>query len=367
MKAYIICIILVSFLNIINEKVFLKKNEKIPLGSILLSIMSLFVLCFIAGVRNLNVGTDVNVYVTRLIDVINHSPNIITYLKNSNSDFLFALLVYIGYLSKNISVVLFTIELAVALPIYIYSYYERKNKSFTINILIFLLTMYCISFNLMRQSIAISICILSYLFFNRKNYKKSMLCLIIAIFFHKTSLVFIVALFINFFIKSNMKHKSIFVFLTILLMMFISIFMDNIVALTSYSDYLIRTDLMRNFSLGSILKKVFWVMLGMICLNIGKDTERNHNTTIAVIFAFISLILTITSFRIPGTGRLGYYFNNISHFLLIFEIPKAFKEKREVMFTLLIILTVLWWNMTAVDNDSSKVYPYCSDYVQFLN
>lgn len=367
MKAYIICIILVSFLNIINEKVFLKKSWKISFGSILLSIMSLFILCFIAGARNLNVGTDVNVYVTRLINVINYSSNIITYLKNSNSDFLFALLVYIGYLSKNISVVLFTIELAVALPIYIYSYYERKNKSFTINILIFLLTMYCVSLNLMRQSIAISICILSYSFFSRKNYKKSILCLIIAMLFHKTSLVFIGALFINFFMKSNMKHKSFFVFLTIILMVFMSIFMDNIVSLTSYSDYLIRTDLMRNFSIGSILKKMFWVILGMICLIAGKDTERNSNTTIAVIFAFSSLILTITSFRIPGTGRLGYYFNDIMYFLLIFEIPKAFKEKKEVMFTLLIILTILWWNMTVVDNDSSRVYPYCSDSVQFLN
>ena len=81
----------------------------------------------------------------------------------------------------------------------------------------------------------------------------------------------------------------------------------------------------------------------------------------------ISLILTITSFKIPGTGRLGYYFNNISYFLLIFEIPKAFCQKKEIMIGILIIVSLLWWNMTAVPNDSSQVYPYKSDIVTWLN
>ena len=229
--------------------------------------------------------------------------------------------------------------------------------------------MYCISLNLMRQSIAISICILSYHFFDNKKYKKSIILLIMAFMFHKTALIFIIILFINYIIKSKIKNKIIIISMIILLGLFATIFMDKIVSITSYSEYLNQSNLMRDFSVGSILKKLFWVALGGFCiLSINKQSKiDNKNFIIALIISIISLMLTITSFKIPGTGRLGYYFNDISYFLIIYEISNTFKQRKFVLIVLITLLFGLWWNMTAVKNDSSNVYPYKTSIIKFLN
>ncbi len=364
MKAYIICIIITLILNFFAEKSF-KRNNKI-LGLSFLGI-SLFTLCFIAGVRNLTVGTDVNVYVSRLIHVSNNSIDIFNYLKNSNSDLLFALLIYLGNLSKSAHFVLFLIELAVALPIYIYAYKTKEKNSLSITILIFFLTMYCVSFNLMRQSIAIAICILAYYYFNNKHKNQAYFLVIIASLFHKTALIVIVALFINWMIKSKIKYKSFLMFLTIVCLIFSGLFMDKIVMLTSYSKYLNLSNFMRSFSWGSILKIIFWIVLGILSYNKGVDKEHKQDTLIAIMFAIISLVLTITSFKIPGTGRLGYYFTDLFYFIIIFEIPRSFKQRKTILFFVVSILALLWWKMTAVENDISRVNPYKSDIIKFLN
>ncbi len=364
MKAYIICIIVTLLLNFFAEK-FFKKNHKF-LGLLFMGI-SLFTLCFIAGVRNLTVGTDVNVYVSRLIHVSNNSIDIFNYLKNSNSDLLFALLIYLGNLSKSAHFVLFLIELAVALPIYIYAYKTKEKNSLSITILIFFLTMYCVSFNLMRQSIAIAICILAYYYFNNRQSNKAYILLIVAALFHKTALIFVVTFFINWMIKSRIKYKVFLIFLTIVCLVFAGLFMDKIVMLTSYSKYLNMSNFMRNFSWGSILKIIFWIGLGILSYNKIVDKEHKLDTIIAILFASISLVLTITSFKIPGTGRLGYYFIDLFYFLIIFEIPKSFKQRKIILFIVVSILAILWWKMTAVENDISKVNPYKSDIINFLN
>ena len=365
MKAYIICIIVVTLINVISEQLLKRNNKKI--GILLLGI-SLFVICFIAGVRSQEVGTDVNVYVTRLINVSESSAGFFQYIKNANSDLFFAILIYFGYLFKDINVVLFFIELAAALPIYIYAYLERKNQSLTVTVLIFLLTMYCTSLNLMRQSIAISICLLAYHYFNEKHYKKATVTLLIATLFHKTALIFVIAFFINYLINKKIEKKGNLIFIFVICMVFFSLFMDKFIALTSYSDYLESENLMRTFSIGSILKKLFWIGLGIISIRYRSNDEKKYNNVlVGTILAVVSLILTILSFKIPGTGRLGYYFNDVSYFLLVQAIPQSFKQKKEVLIALILILALLWWNMTAVDNDSSKVYPYHSDLVLFLN
>lgn len=364
MKAYIICFIVATLINLINEKLFFKKNCKII--SFFLMILSLFCLSFVAGIRNLNVGTDVKVYVIRLYELACQYGNIFNYLKVCNSDLFFAILIYIGSLFRNINIVLFIIELAVCIPIYIYAYKERNNNSFTINILIFLLTMYCISFNLIRQSIAMSICILAYHYYNRDLKKKAIIALIIASLFHNTALIFLIAFIINTIIKSNSKNKNALIFFIVIGLVASTFFIDKIISITPYAKYLTISS-SRDFSIGSIVKRLFWLILVLLSYKVGKNEEHKKNVEISFIFLIISILTTITSFSIPGTGRLGYYFFNMAHFIFIFEIPKLFKQKNFAMLGIIIILSMLWWKSTCVPNDSSRVYPYYTSIVKVLN
>ena len=365
MKAYILCILLVTLLNLINEKVFyIEKKRKIV--SYLLTALSFLIVCGIAGVRHYTVGFDIRIYVTRLFS-LSINNNIFSYLFHCNSDILFALVVYLGGIFKNIHLSLFFIESAVALPIYIYAFKIKKkyNQSFTVTILIFLLTMYCVSLSLMRQSVAMSFCILSYYFFDSNERKKAYILLIIACLFHKSALVFILVFFINDLIKSNNKNKKSIIFMFFLFLFFAAVFVKPIVSLTPYANYLYLST--RPFSIGAVIKRLFWIALVLVCKKSTTDKNYINELNITLLILILTVFTTVTSFYVSGTGRIGYYYIYLSNFLMVQQIPKKFVEQKVVIFILLIIFTVFWWIGTCVENDSSRVYPYHSEIITFLN
>lgn len=363
MKAYIICLVITLIINLIAEKI-IKKNKVM---GILLLIISLFIVCFIAGVRNIYTGRDIRVYVMRLYNQSLSYTNIFTYLKNSNSDILFAIIVFVGSLSNNINVVLFLIELCVALPIYIYAYLNRNSVNLAITIEVFMLTMYCVSFNNMRQSIAISICILEYYFINKNSMKKAVLLNIIACFFHKTAFIFLLVIVLYKLCKKN-EQKNLILVMFILLVFLIGVtpILNKIISNSYYSYYLDTEDNYRDFSLLSILKKMVFLLLWIFCL-IKSKKNKNTNIIFGLIISTISVYCTIVSFKIPGMGRVGFYFNDLQYFLIMMYFPKIFKQKQIITVCLVILLTFMWWKMTKISDDSSEVYPYQSDMIVFLN
>lgn len=363
MKAYLICIIGATLINFINEKLFLGKRKII---SLLLFFISLLFICGIAGARNITVGFDITVYVTRLYNLA-VSSDLIKFITHCNSDILFALLVYIGSIFKNINLVLFLIEFAVSLPIYIYAYKmkDKYNASFTAIILVFLLTMYCTSLSMMRQSIAMSICVLSYFYYDNNEKKKAYLIFLLACLFHKTAIIFLTIFIINKIIKSNVKDKNMLKFMLIAMIILLCLFVKPLVSLTAYSNYLELSS--RAFSVGAILKRVFWLVLIILCRDKVKDNEYSNNLSVITILLIVGLLTTIMSFYTSGVGRIGYYFIDLANFLIILEVPKKFSEKKLILIVLLIIYGVLWWKSTCVVDDPSRVYPYRSDMVDFLN
>lgn len=370
MKAYIICILFVTLLNFINEYVLKNKSNKFNNVNKILFVISLLIPCIIAGARDITVGTDVRGYVMRLSNVVISNPNIIHYLTNANSDLLFSLLVYIGYITRNFSVLLFFIELAVALPIYLYAYLERDKCPFTITILLFFLTMYCLSLSMMRQSISIAICILSYHFIESKEYKKSILLMVIASLFHKTGIIFITILFMFRLFNNNNKRaltNMMYVVLAAALLVLISPFIDKIIGSSMYSSYLTYYENFKGFSFMSLVKKLFFVILWLFCVFKSKNREDSNIAWFGLLLSIISLFCVYESFTYSGMGRIGYYFTDLSNFIIIREFIKRFKQKKLVTMLLLFVLGFLWWNMTCVPNDLSSVYPYTSSSFNFLN
>ena len=204
MKAYVICVVSTYIINLLAE-IMLKKKHKF-MGFLFLAL-SLFVFAFIAGVRDMYVGTDVRGYVVRLAN-LSTGKDFISYIFSSDSHALFGVLVYVGYIFRNINFLLFCIEVIVCIPIYIYAYKVRDTLSLSLIIMVFALTMYCTSYNLIRQSIAISILILSYYYYSTDSKKKSYILVGIASLFHITGLVFLTVFFMNEIIKKKSEKNS---------------------------------------------------------------------------------------------------------------------------------------------------------------
>lgn len=365
MKAYVFVIIVTFIINLVNEFLLMKKDKKFKIFNWILYLLSLIIICSVAGARTVDVGTDVKGYVYRLVNLAKTSP-FFFYLKNSQSDLLFALLVYIGYLTKNINMVLFVIELAVAIPIFIYAYLERKRLSFTLCILIFLLTMYCQSLSMMRQSIAISLTILAYYFLDKNNVKKSLFIVLIAFLFHKTALIFLLIILISKIINKG-KYNVYYTFLTILLLLIVTPFIDNLVSHSIYSNFLSDDAIVKQFSIGSIVKRFVFFIMWIMCINKANSSKKLNDISVGIIISIFSLYCTIMSFVIPGMGRLGYYFYDLNCILIFYYFPFKFKQKKFVTVMTILMYLGLWWNMTAVPNDTSNVYPYKSEIINFLN
>lgn len=153
MKGYVICILITIFFALLSQK-SLKKNKKKT--GIFFLIVSLLIPCIIAGVRDSTIGVDVTTYLKGLFYRAQSSGfTILGEYKNSGIDIGFICVVYLSTLIfKSLNFTFFIVELAVSLPVFIYAYLQRNKKSMTFTILIFLLTMYCNSLSMMRQSIA---------------------------------------------------------------------------------------------------------------------------------------------------------------------------------------------------------------------
>lgn len=368
MKAYVICVVSTLLLDLLAEYL-LKKNKK-RIGCTVL-VISMLVLCIIAGVRDITVGTDVRGYVMRLVSVA-QEKNFITYMLNPNSHALFGIIVYVGYLFRDINFLLFFIEVAVCLPVYIYAYKERNDSSLALILSTFVMTMYCTSYNLIRQSMAISILILAYQYFKNEEKKKSYILVFMAALIHITSLAFCAVFVMYNIVKKKSEKKYVYILETFLVISLLSFFSEQIIGVTSFDYYIDNANYMREWSIGSILKQLFWVAIAIFTfLNVTKNKKlrgkRVVDAELSIYLFVFSLMLIFMSFSIPGMGRLGYYFYDLAIIITIPNLLRIAKPKW-IMFVLLnILLFYLWWHMTCVPNDSAGIYPYTSNLVHFLN
>lgn len=367
MKAYVICVIATISFALLSDKAL--KNKKMKLGKILLTI-SFLIPCLIAGIRSEYVGTDVHTYLKGLyIDFLNNSANPISAVFSHNIEPGFCLLVYISTFFKSLNFTMFMVSFVSILPIYIFAYKNRYKINIFIIISIFMLSMFCISLSMMRQSIAMSFIILGTYYYIENNKKYAYLNLIIAFLFHYSSIVGIIIYYVINTIRKAKYNKLFIAFnLVIVFALFVTIIYSFLPYLgIKYSSYLINHT-SSSFKLLSLAKKIFWLV--PIFISIGRCKFNKYYLDILIIsfvFIFFDIVLYIFGIKLAILPRLGLYFMNVSLFMFFPIFIKAFKQRYISSFIVILILFMIWWNMTAVENDTSGVYPYKTDIIDFLN
>ena len=131
MIIYIVVFVISIFLLYLKNRVKNKWLKKI------LIILALMLPCILAGLRHHSIGTDVDVYVSRLFDLAVRSKSfsdfltlkwwrVWTYVYVSDFEIGFTFFVYlISKMFSNLQVLLFFIQLLIIIPIYIG---VRKNE-----------------------------------------------------------------------------------------------------------------------------------------------------------------------------------------------------------------------------------------------
>lgn len=368
MKAYIIVLVIAITFAGIGEYFLKRKNKILGVFNIGISILSL---CVVAGVRDLTIGTDIMYYYYQLFyDFSIKGISLIREMKNATVEPGFVILVYITSLLNNVNVSMGIIEFISILPIYILAYKLRDKESIVLVIYIYITTMYVRSFNLIRQSISMTIVILAAYYFYNKKYKKAIILTFLACSVHISAIISCIIYFIIYLSEYKTKNKYYWICLVYAIMIIMVIFSSQLLNLFGgrYARYVTDVNNVSIKSL-SILKKMFWICISgyMYLWNLKFHTSNSNQSFVVFNLFVMDFILFMLSTKIPNAGRIGYYFINLGYILFGINFVKMFKQKKLIVNFVGIIYMIFWVNMTAVVGTSDSTYPYISNILKFLN
>ena len=310
---YIILVFLLfgAIINVRTNMVIGQKNRK-RLNIFLL--LTCTVLMAISAFRY-NTGQDYNTYTSTLI-----------YLKNGNSlswlnyePGFIILYKILAPMSHNGHIIIIFSSIATMSMLY----GAIKKNSVNPNESIFLyyaLYMYCMSFNLVRQFIAISIIHLSIPVFKDRKTLKSMACIMFASLFHTSALLCIPFYFFQKIRWNNKRILSIIIVSLVIFLLYRPIISVVILILPKYAIYLQAEG-------GSSFFNIF-VLIGTLLMLLyvknhqlyGSGDENTLNLYISA--AVFGLIISVLTVKILYFARAAYYFFSISIYSLPFCLSK---------------------------------------------
>lgn len=364
MIIYLICFIIIVLITYLME--ISKKRENKKLANLFFSLIIIVMTTF-AGFRDETIGTDVTVYADAVLNAVNNYGFDFTYA-TANVEIGFVGLAQIAlWLNENLNTLLVIIQLIMSICIVRYIYKEDEGKSMTLYIATYLCMFYGIGFNLMRQSIAMSIVLYGIRYVKQNQLIKFAITVAIASLFHSTSLFMIILYPIWKLLKSN--SKGIYKF-TILVMLIIGIILIQpliniliqIGILPSKFERYIQA-LNESSTDVQLVLTIFKILLLGICLAIRKLDKKHEENEFAFFLLLIDFILfqlgALTSF----IERISYYFAIIGYLELIPKAPNIVKKDKfnqGIVYVGLYAILIIYFYISFVYLGVSSIVPYTS-------
>ena len=168
MKGYLLCFILTIVFTYFAEINFKKEKKGF---AIIFSIIAIFIPTFICGIRSADVGRDIEIYVSPLLNstkIMNFSEYINFNIKYFELGYVFYVYI-ISKINSGLNFLLFFIQLIPCAATFIFAYNYRKQIPMWFVMTTYLLTWYLRSYTMMRQSIAVAFILLSIITFEKKQ------------------------------------------------------------------------------------------------------------------------------------------------------------------------------------------------------
>ncbi|MGX7048829.1 hypothetical protein RU86_GL000246 [Lactococcus piscium] len=376
MFPYFICFSVALTFSKISE-IFRLKNISLYYLFMMLSIL---VLAIFAGIRNLNVGTDIGVYGQSTFYIAtnsNHFSQMMNYSSGIELGYNFINYI-VSRFTSNLNVLLFTVSLITNTAAYLSFVNFRKSTSVVLSLFTYLMLFYGLTLCLLRQSLAISLVLLAISYYMSTNkIKMPILLIALAVTFHSSG--WFGGLFLIFvYWLSNGKGKK-------LSKLFTLYFVSLILILTSvnilfkvlysvglfsdkYSQYfggnLSVVNYTSGISINNLYRLVFLIGYFFIYSTLKKENDK------AILLLLSSVILDFLILFLKGTGgqsvaRIGMYiswFCSIAYFAPI-EYIKDVSTKRILTYLYIIVLIIVFINSTLhqpIGGSGYGIYPYSS-------
>lgn len=355
-------------------------NQKNKLIFYIFSAIGIILPCWLASVRDYSMGTDVNIYIAPLYNQALEYNNFFTYVQNINSsirDYLYLLNTFIcAKIEKNnIGLLFFMNELLVILPLYISLIMEnRDNNKYNriFGIFLFYMFWYNGTFNMARQSIALSFFILCIVCLRNKKTKTGIILFLIATQFHHSAWIGILPIIMyrilssNKISKKNKRTTEIIIFLFVFIVFLFYKPILRIVSKIGIASEKIENVLSEGISTKINTSNTLFFTYLFIILAINKNILKNKDKEGYEFFIFSSLLfIFILQFGtiIKFSERMGYY---LIYPAIFIEIPKLTispingKTSKEMLINTLILISLFlfYWFYWIIFLGYHATYPF---------
>lgn len=340
MMLYLLLIIIMTFCLFINFK---EKNKKIAITIFLFTLLTT-----IAAIRSADVGVDTRQYYRNFSVIANLDWNQAFSTRYEIGFFAFCKI--LSYISTDPQIIIFFSSIFI-IPVVGYFIYKESNFVAFSTLAYFLLNLYFFNMTGMRQSLAMSFIIFSFLNYKKKKYFMFVTNVIIASLFHSSALIFLTIPLIDK-VKYNKKtliYTMIFAIICFILSDKVFSIMTNVIGkYAGYEDSIFGES---NY-FGALFQSAFFCYIYIFChIIITKSTNLKDYKENQFYLKLIGLaaIFEILSMRIQIFSRVALYFWIVS----IILIPKAIKSierpKNKFYLSLIIYISLLmYWLIIAL-------------------
>lgn len=275
------------------------------------------------------VGTDYGTY--ELLFNQFSRGSLADYLQDSSSaEPGFYILVQISNFLTGDSAPMFAIAAALSL-IFFYLGLNRYNiKHPALVYFLYLMVLFPMTLNLVRQGIAVSIVFYALSFFIERDFKKYLVFMIIAGLFHMSAFILLPVYFLNRLTKTKYEN----VYLTFLpklatvagcILIFIPFFSSLVMQMPAFSKYGMYTVNAGEGANYTLLLQIAILISGIILIRrLINDSNRKLYTTI-IIFATLEVVFGTIGYSSTFIKRIGLYFS-IFGFMLLAESTGVLKN-----------------------------------------
>ena len=360
----------------LNFALILKKNSNALY--MLCIIISIVIPCLFAALRADTVGSDTLAYAS-IFKAADNTSGFSEYISKVRSygagtDAAFIFINYIVFkLTNSVEVEFFVQEALVIVPVFSALFIMSKNKNQVIfGAVIFYLLCYNMSFNIMRQSIALSFETLSLVFLEKNDKKRFLIFSLIGILFHNSSIVVYGICLLYWFVKTKaIKPKAKGLILVSMIIIVIGVVINiervlNFIMSFNILDY-------RYYSYTSIYLRnsadVDWIttlicLFGFILMLLNKKTlsENFRYVDFYIIMLVFGLIINQTSNFITYAQRIAFYFYCPCFLIVLpqFAIKNGSCVRRKELIYSIAVFSIfaVYFIWSILVNNSNNTLPY---------
>lgn len=367
---YVLTTIITCFMAYLANVLLLSKNKKNVRYGKLIMICIIVMFSMVAGLRDYTIGTDISFYVRPIFNYsINNTLTDLFVMESTNLEPLYLILNYVSAnVFNNMGAVLFCLQFIVILFVVMRICDYTYTKKMWIGILAYNCLYFPISLNLMRQSIAMAILFWGsrYLFGEKCNIKKYLICMLFSVGFHVTGIIGLVFLFCSLYYSKHIttgRDKSLFIKSlllvagTIVAIMFFDKAVEIIAGLAPFMNKFNRysEQAYSGFQINPFLIRIPLILLTFLSW---KEYKKGNNENY-LLFIFVVFDLLLAQLRAYSAGlyRLSIYFAYFKMIQLPCMIYSNRRYKIITTYTVCFILIITWYYQIVLQGNE-EVYPY---------